>query len=191
MGTHTVNARHSKAAATASARAPGWHTGAAALALLFTAAAAQATMDPMRPLPGMPTFGKGAALPPVAATGRAEALATTRPAATAPTAAPAIEGTAATLAGTNDPRLVALRSDAAGRRDALVEDRWVRTGDRSPWGRVIAIHDDRIELATATGPTPARAGSAEGRRTLYLLPRLLPSGADAAEHPTPTRTRQP
>ncbi len=158
-----------------------------AAALALCTAGSVAAMDPMRPLPGMPGYNAGhnagatPALPAAASTREG-----TPPALPGTTAAP--RETAAT-----EPQLRALRSDAQGRRDALIDDRWVRAGDSTPWGRVVAVHADHVVLAT--GPRRAAAepdtgAAAAGRRSLYLLPRLLPTLAEGAEAPAPSRTRQ-
>lgn len=158
--------------------------------------AAMASLDPMSPLPGMPSFPsskQGRPAGELVPAGRTDAAVASH------AASGSLGAPVAAQAPAHEPRLVALRSNSDGKRDALIEDRWVRAGDSTPWGRVLAVHADRVDLGTgsrqsarARGATAREAGS--GMRSLYLLPRLLPTPKEASDSPlasTALRTSTP
>lgn len=106
--------------------------------LLLVAPAALA--DPMRPLtlPARPGASSPAAeLPPPRAPGVARAL----------------------------ERLVAIRQDSHGQRQALIGERWVGVGDKLDEHTVAAIGPNQVDLK-----------SGKARATLHLLPPLQAGG---------------
>jgi hypothetical protein len=115
----------------------------AALAITVALAPAARANDPMRPL-----------APDAAGAPAAPTAATPSSAPTAPVAPP--------------PALLATRRGADGRWEALVDRRWLRTGDRLGGAAVAEVHGDRLVLA--------RAGR---RETLWLLPPLTPQRPSA------------
>jgi hypothetical protein len=112
-----------------------------AAAWLLALAPVLAAADPMRPL-----------VPPAAAAAASSAA--------APAAAPGAGAAAA------PPRLVAIREDSQGRREALLGERWLAEGDRIDAKTTLArIHGTAVELALAD----------RRRQTLHLLPPLVAS----------------
>lgn len=128
---------------------PGWGPGVSrgvplsiGVAMLLTFTPATRANDPMRPLnPEAPTQAASPA---------------------APSSAPAPQAPP-------PPALLATRRGADGHWEALVDRRWLRTGDRLGGARVAEVHGDRVVLA--------RGGR---RETLWLLPPLTPPRPTAA-----------
>lgn len=125
---------------------------AAGIAVMVASAAAGVHADPMRPLPPP----AGAASSPSAASTAAVPAATRREAA-AP--APARE----------PGRLVAIREDSRGQRQALIGERWAGVGDRLDGGATVrSIDINSVELVDGKALT-----------VLHLLPPLVASGTPA------------
>ena len=116
-----------------------WSPAMLLTSLLLVAPAALA--DPMRPLalPARPGASAPAAEPP--------------PLTRAPSAARALE------------RLVAIRQDSRGQRQALIGERWVGVGDKLDEHTVAAIGPNQVDLK-----------SGKARATLHLLPPLQAGG---------------
>lgn len=115
-----------------------WSLAMLLVSLLLAAPAALA--DPMRPLalPARPGASAPAAEP---------------PALRAPGAQRALE------------RLVAIRQDSRGQRQALIGERWVSVGDKLDEHTVAAIGPNQVDLK-----------SGKARATLHLLPPLQAGG---------------
>lgn len=114
--------------------------GQAPLLLTLVLAATAVAADPMRPL---------------AVPGKAGA------------SAPATEPPARRQADSARPpgRLVAIRQDSRGQRQALIGERWVAVGDKLDGTTVAAIGPNQVDLK-----------SGKSRSTLHLLPPLQASG---------------
>jgi hypothetical protein len=86
-----------------------------------------------------------------------------KPGASSPTAEPL----APRPAGNARPpdRLVAIRQDSRGQRQALIGERWVAVGDKLDGTTVAAIGPNQVDLK-----------SGKSRSTLHLLPPLQASG---------------
>lgn len=121
--------------------------------LLALACAGPACADPMRPLtaPMPPADAAPAAARPLAAAGAASA---------APAPPPEFKG-----------RLVAIRTDERGRRQALLDDTWLAAGDRLGPHRVLAVEAHHVELQTGARP-----------QRLHLLPPLQRQPAAGGTH---------
>lgn len=69
-------------------------------------------------------------------------------------------------------RLIAIRQDSRGQRQALIGERWVAVGDRVDDHVVAAIGANQVDLVDRTKPA-GQAGKT--RSTLHLLPPLQAS----------------